>query len=137
MTNDTEVLVIPITSYGKTVEWRAETVDISGELLVFHSDESADHAKMGVMESANERAKELVQERSAKVIGDALDAIKEAHNKIHAVGRIVIPDYNPMFDHISEVWACGDSPIGWCVFHTNVEGQDTFCRYCGDPSERK
>lgn len=52
------------------------------------------------------------------------------------IAREHIPEFHFMSHSISPLWYCDNSPIGICVFETDIYGVHN-CYYCGQPTERK
>lgn len=82
-------------------------------------------------------------ERDPKKIADAIvfrrREMSEIENEINALARLNIPNFHFLDHKVSTEWRCEKSPIGMCVWNLK-EGCfsiNCYCRYCGEPVERK
>jgi|SaaInl8_200m_RNA_FD_contig_21_2380505_length_462_multi_3_in_0_out_0_1 hypothetical protein len=70
-------------------------------------------------------------------IQELIETITVSNSWIDRIARENIPDFHFLDHKVSQFWECEESPIGWCLWEFNDQGNITGCRYCHQPVERK
>jgi hypothetical protein len=65
------------------------------------------------------------------------DAMEEINYLKRKIVKKVFPEFEWMYQTVSKIWECSDSPCGYCVYDYIDDPAYDTCLFCHQPEERK
>ena len=80
---------------------------------------------------------DLLKDNVQQVFADCDEAIQEIEFLKSRMVKTVFPEFDWMYQVISNEWECDNSPLGYCVYDHIDDPAHDDCIFCHDPEERK
>jgi len=80
---------------------------------------------------------DLLKDNVQDIFADCDLAIAEIEFLKSKIVRNVFPEFDWMYQVISNEWECSTSPVGYCVYDIVEDPAHDDCIFCHDPEERK